>query len=372
MRIARGGPRSTRKGRPNPRRPSRLSTNERTNERTRSRVVTAADPPRSSLWSPSVPGVFALEGYIWVPLRKWHPAGSDVQQTWCSYTRWRRWCGRRSPGTWRRSGTWSAERTMRSASKHSAELERLRERVCVAALGVRGADEVRHRSRHSRHPSLAFADTHVTSPRSPRPAGIRQGPRAEPPREDQDGHRRVRRGVGRAQRRQQAARDGTRRRGASAPRRPARDARDGPAARATRPGGEDLLAEQRVRAARLEREIREIERRGERGGDANHAAAVGGATIEWLDVATRHGTPDAMDARETARVAPGMLPTPAPTPPTRPAAAPPAARRRARPRAPPARPGAVAAFLVATGTRRPSSRRAPGFPRRSARERPWR
>ena len=57
--------------------------------------------------------------------------------------------------------------------KHSAELERLRERVCVAALGVRGADEVRHRSRHSRHPSLAFADTHVTSPRSPRPAGIR-------------------------------------------------------------------------------------------------------------------------------------------------------------------------------------------------------
>ena len=118
----------------------------------------------------------------------------------------------------------------------------------------------------------------------------------------------------------------------------------------------DLLAEQRVRAARLEREIQsEIERRGGRGGDANHAAAVGGATMgRWLDIRdarTEHQT--RWTQRETARVAPGMLPTPAPTPPTRvdaaapprPAAAPPAPPRAA----PTARPSAVAAFLVATG-----------------------
>ena len=110
----------------------------------------------------------------------------------------------------------------------------------------------------------------------------------------------------------------------------------------------DLLAEQRVRAARLEREIQsEIERRGGRGGDANHAAAVGGATMgRWLDIRdarTEHQT--RWTQRETARVAPGMLPTPAPTPPPRVAAAPPAPPRAA----PTARPSAVAAFLVATG-----------------------
>ena len=48
----------------------------------------------------------------------------------------------------------------------------------------------------------------------------------------------------------------------------------------------DLLAEQRVRAARLEREIQsEIERRGGRGGDTNPGGAVGGATMgRWLDI----------------------------------------------------------------------------------------
>ena len=88
----------------------------------------------------------------------------------------------------------------------------------------------------------------------------------------------------------------------------------------------DLLAEQRVRAARLEREIQsEIERRGGRGGDANPGGAVGGATMgRWLDIRdarTEHQTrwtqreTARMDAPgETARMdAPGTLPTPAPT-----------------------------------------------------------
>ena len=90
----------------------------------------------------------------------------------------------------------------------------------------------------------------------------------------------------------------------------------------------DLLAEQRVRAARLEREIQtEIERRGgPRGGDTNPAAAVGGATMgRWLDVRdarTEHQT--RWKQRENARIAPGILPTPAPPSPPRASAAPPA------------------------------------------------
>ena len=61
--------------------------------------------------------------------------------------------------------------------KHSIELERLRESVCVAALGVRGADEVRE---FTAPPFVVttFAHAFVVPPYL---AGFHQGPRAEPP-----------------------------------------------------------------------------------------------------------------------------------------------------------------------------------------------
>ena len=61
--------------------------------------------------------------------------------------------------------------------KHSIELERLRESVCVAALGVRGADEVRE---FTAPPFVVTTFAHaVVVP--PYLAGFHQGPRAEPP-----------------------------------------------------------------------------------------------------------------------------------------------------------------------------------------------
>ena len=61
--------------------------------------------------------------------------------------------------------------------KHSIELERLRESVCVAALGVRGADEVRE---FTAPPFVVTTFAHaVVVP--PYFAGFHQGPRAEPP-----------------------------------------------------------------------------------------------------------------------------------------------------------------------------------------------
>ena len=61
--------------------------------------------------------------------------------------------------------------------KHSIELERLRESVCVAALGVRGADEVRE---FTAPPFVVttFAQAVVVPPYL---AGFHQSPRAEPP-----------------------------------------------------------------------------------------------------------------------------------------------------------------------------------------------
>ena len=357
MRIARGGPRSTRKGRPNPRRPSRLSTNERTNERTNAFAGRDRRGP-AALVAVVAFGSRRLcsRGLYLGRSCKWHRSACwiDVQTNPQHLHLHTMEALVRASFAGHVAAIRDLERREDDAlpRHHSAELERLRERVCVAALGVRGADEVRHRSR--RHPSFLFDDIHVTSPRSPRPAGIRQGPRAEPPREDQDGHRRVRRGVGRAQRRQQAARDGTRRRGESAPRRPGRDARDGPAARATRPGGEGpargaarARGEARARDSKRDRATRSAPRGhqprwGCRWGDDGEVARRGGdarggaAQTRWTQ-------------RETARMdAPGTLPTPAPTPPTRPRASPrPEPARREFPRE--ARPGALASCAAATG-----------------------
>ena len=131
----------------------------------------------------------------------------------------------------------------------------------------------------------------------------------------------------------------------------------------------DLLAEQRVRAARLEREIQsEIERRGVRRGDTNPGGAVGGATMgRWLDIRdarTEHQT--RWTQRETARMdAPGTLPTPAPTPPTRASYPNPNPEPSAALLAPPGRrrPGALASFLAATGDPTPFEAPHAGLPR---------
>ena len=60
------------------------SIDERTNERTNAFAgVTTADPPRSSLWSPPVPGVFALSRAIFGFLAQVASAGSTCDET-CS------------------------------------------------------------------------------------------------------------------------------------------------------------------------------------------------------------------------------------------------------------------------------------------------
>ena len=244
--------------------------------------------------------------------------------------------------------------------KHSAELERLRERVCVAALGVRGADEVRHRCCGIHGTPRCYSTTFT----SRRPVPL--APQVSAKVHALNHLVKIKMATGEyaaawdarnaANKLREMERVDAENRHLDAP-----GATLATAQLLARHDQEarDLLAEQRVRAARLEREIQtEIERRGgPRGGDTNPAAAVGGATMgRWLDVRdarTEHQT--RWTQRENARIAPGILPTPAPPPPPRPSAAPPAsvAAAPAPPRAPPRRPSAVAAFLVAAGDATP-------------------
>ena len=244
--------------------------------------------------------------------------------------------------------------------KHSAELERLRERVCVAALGVRGADEVRHRCCGIHGTPRCYSTTFT----SRRPVPL--APQVSAKVHALNHLVKIKMATGEyaaawdarnaANKLREMERVDAENRHLDAP-----GATLATAQLLARHDQEarDLLAEQHVRAARLEREIQtEIERRGgPRGGDTNPAAAVGGATMgRWLDVRdarTEHQT--RWTQRENARIAPGILPTPAPPPPPRPSAAPPAsvAAAPAPPRAPPRRPSAVAAFLVAAGDATP-------------------
>ena len=157
--------------------------------------------------------------------------------------------------------------------KHSAELERLRERVCVAALGVRGADEVRHRC-CGIHGTPRCYSTTCTS-RRPVPLA----PQVSAKVHALNHLVKIKMATGEyaaawdarnaANKLREMERVDAENRHLDAP-----GATLATAQLLARHDQEarDLLAEQRVRAARLEREIQsEIERRGGRGG-ARHRA----------------------------------------------------------------------------------------------------